>query len=64
MKMVCKKLLSLVLVALMLVTALPFQASAAETANVNVTVKVGPEGAEEVFEGPPRDDYVVAQNED
>lgn len=30
MKMVCKKLLSLVLVALMLVTALPFQASAAD----------------------------------
>lgn len=49
MKMVCKKLLSLVLVALMLVTALPFQASAAETANVNVTVKVGPADAEKVY---------------
>lgn len=49
MKMVCKKLLSLVLVALMFVTALPFQASAAETANVNVTVKVGPADAETVY---------------
>lgn len=39
MKMVCKKLLSLVLVALMLVTALPFQASAAELKDVWVQIK-------------------------
>lgn len=38
MKMVCKKLLSLVLVALMLVTALPFQASAAQE-KINFEVK-------------------------
>lgn len=38
MKMVCKKLLSLVLVALMLVTALPFQASAAQP-EINIEVK-------------------------
>ena len=41
MKMVCKKLLSLVLVALMLVTALPFQASAEEGYKVTIHLPNG-----------------------
>lgn len=43
MKMVCKKLLSLVLVALMLVSAVPFQASAAGSVEVPVTVYINDE---------------------
>ena len=43
MKMVCKKLLSLVLVALMLVSAVPFQASAAGSVKVPVTVYINDE---------------------
>lgn len=55
MKMVCKKLLSLVLVALMLVTALPFQASAAENAQIHYVVQ---HNGEQV-----RDGYLTPDNE-
>ena len=40
MKTVCKKLLSLMLVAVLLVSAMPFQASAAEIDSIPVTVIV------------------------
>ncbi len=41
MKTVCKKLLCLMLVAMMLVSAIPFQASAASSDSITFTVKVG-----------------------
>lgn len=60
MKMVCKKLLSLVLVALMLVTALPFQASAADNAQIHYVVQHNGEQVRDGYRTPDKETALVS----